>query len=90
MSEEGLPSTPNQGLAGDITHIPTTKDWAYLAVVIDLYTRKIVGWKLADNMSADLSPRPLQTLPSGNPLSAERSFTVTVAASMGVSNFELS
>ena len=54
VSEEGLPSSPNQVLAGDITHIPTTQGWAYLAVVIDLYTRKIVGWKLADHMRAEL------------------------------------
>jgi transposase InsO family protein len=50
----GLPSSPNQIWAGDITHIPTSKGWLYLAVVIDLFTRKIVGWKLARHMRAEL------------------------------------
>lgn len=54
IAKEGLPQKPNAVLAGDITHIPTTKGWLYLAVVIDLCTRKIVGWQLADNMRSDL------------------------------------
>jgi putative transposase len=54
IADEGLPNEPNRVFAGDITHIPIAKDWLYLAVVIDLYTRKIVGWKLADHMRAEL------------------------------------
>ena len=42
---QGISTRPNQVLAGDITHIPTSQGWLYLAVVIDLGTRKIVGWK---------------------------------------------
>jgi putative transposase len=60
VANEGLPNEPNRLLAGDITHIPTAKGWLYLAVVIDLYTRKIVGWKLADHMRADLVIEALQ------------------------------
>lgn len=54
IAAQGMPTRPNQVLAGDITHIPTTRGWLYLAVVIDLGTRKIVGWKLADHMRAEL------------------------------------
>lgn len=54
VADEEHPTRPNQVLAGDITHIPTSKGWLYLAVVIDLCTRKIVGWKLADHMRAHL------------------------------------
>lgn len=57
---EGLPNEPSRLLAGDITHIPTAKGWLYLAVVIDLYTRKIVGWKLANHMRAELVTEALQ------------------------------
>jgi len=60
IASEGLPNEPNRLLAGDITHIPTAKGWLYLAVVIDLYTRKIVGWKLADNMRSELVAEALQ------------------------------
>jgi putative transposase len=37
------PEKSNQVWAGDITHIPTSTGWLYLAVVIDLYSREIVG-----------------------------------------------
>jgi transposase InsO family protein len=60
VGTEGIPNEPNRLLAGDITHIPTTKGWLYLAVVIDLYTRKIVGWELADHMRATLVTDALQ------------------------------
>jgi putative transposase len=45
---------PNQKWVGDITYIKTWDGWAYLATVIDLYSRKIVGWALADHMRTDL------------------------------------
>ena len=49
-----LPSRPNHIWTGDITYIPTSQGWRYLSVVIDLYSRRVVGWSLADNMRADL------------------------------------
>ncbi len=48
------PDRPNQVWAGDITFIPTQTGWLYLAVVIDLYSRRIVGWSLADHLRAEL------------------------------------
>ena len=59
VANEEYPTRPNRVLAGDITHIPTTKGWLYLAVVIDLCSRKIVGWKLADHMRASLVTQAL-------------------------------
>lgn len=41
---------PNQKFVGDITYIPTTIGFLYLAVVIDLFSRKVVGWSLKSNM----------------------------------------
>ena len=54
IAEEPLPTSPYRALAGDITHIPVDGGWVYLAVVIDLCTRQIVGWSLEDNMRAGL------------------------------------
>jgi putative transposase len=54
LIDQPLPSKPNQAWAGDLTFIPTSTGWLYLAVVIDLYSRKIVGWALADHMRANL------------------------------------
>lgn len=39
---------------GDITYIPTREGWLYLAVLIDLYSRAVVGWAMADHMKASL------------------------------------
>lgn len=49
-----LPTQKNRVFAGDITFIPTATGWLYLAVVIDLYSRKVVGWALADHMRSQL------------------------------------
>jgi putative transposase len=49
-----LPTAPDRAWAGDITFIPTSAGWLYLAVVIDLCSRRIVGWCLADHMRSDL------------------------------------
>jgi len=39
---------------GDITYLWTQEDWLYLAVVIDLYSRKVVGWSIGSRMKAQL------------------------------------
>jgi putative transposase len=55
-----LPARPNQVWAGDLTFIRTSRGWLYLAVVIDLCSRRIIGWALADHMRAELAVRALQ------------------------------
>lgn len=45
---------PNQVWVGDITYLPTTSGWVYLAVLIDLFSRKVVGWALEPHMRTDL------------------------------------
>jgi transposase InsO family protein len=47
-------TAPDRVWAGDITYIPTTKGWAYLAVILDLHSRMVVGWALADHMRTEL------------------------------------
>ncbi len=54
ISGNPLPQAPDLAWAGDITFIPTTAGWLYLAVVIDLCSRRVVGWSLANHMRADL------------------------------------
>jgi putative transposase len=51
---------PNQAWAADITYIPTGEGWLYLAAVIDLCSRKIVGWSTADHLRADLVCQALE------------------------------
>jgi putative transposase len=54
LADQQLPDQPDRVWAGDITHVPTSAGWLYLAVVIDLCTRRIVGWSLARHMRAGL------------------------------------
>lgn len=60
LADQPAPSEINQVWAGDITHIPTSKGWRYLAVVIDLHSRRIIGWSLADHMRAELVCQALE------------------------------
>ena len=54
LQQDFYASAPNQVYVGDITYIPTSEGWLYLAVVIDLYSRKIVGWSMAAHMTTPL------------------------------------
>src|SRR5262249_15496335 len=46
---------PNQVWLADVTYVPTGQGWLYLAVVLDLFTRKIVGWAMRDHLRAELT-----------------------------------
>jgi putative transposase len=48
------PSTPDQAWVTDITHVWTQQGWLYFAVVMDLFSRRIVGWSMAEHMRTDL------------------------------------
>jgi putative transposase len=45
---------PNQAWCADITYIPTAEGWMYLAAVIDLCSRKVVGWSMSDHLRGEL------------------------------------
>ena len=47
-------TAPGERLVGDITYLRTGEGWLYLATVIDLATRMVVGWQLADHMRTSL------------------------------------
>ena len=48
------PAAPNQAWVGDFTYIPTEEGWLFLAVVIDLFSRKVVGWSMRPDMQRSL------------------------------------
>ena len=54
LNRDFYANNPNQKYVGDITYIQTQEGWLYLAIVIDLYSRKIVGWSMDDNLKVDL------------------------------------
>jgi transposase InsO family protein len=52
-------AAPNTVWAGDMTYIPTREGWLYLAVVLDLFRRRIVGWSMGPAITAELACRAL-------------------------------
>ena len=54
LNRDFYASAPDTKYVGDITYISTGEGWLYLATVIDLYSRKIVGWAMDDNMKVSL------------------------------------
>jgi transposase InsO family protein len=48
------PASPNEAWVADITDIPTRVGWLYLAAVEDLYSRRVVGWSMADHLESCL------------------------------------
>jgi transposase InsO family protein len=54
LNQEFSAAFPNQKWVGDITYIGTAEGWLYLAVVMDLYSRLVVGWAMGEQMDAGL------------------------------------
>ena len=54
LDRDFMATGPDQKWAGDVTYILTAEGWLYLAVVLDLYSRKVVGWSMSTDMRADL------------------------------------
>jgi len=65
---------PGQRLVGDITYLRTGEGWLYLATVIDLCTRMVVGWQLADHMRTSLVVDALQMAVDAGHVNAEAVF----------------
>jgi len=53
-------ATPNSLWASDITYIPTQEGWLYLAVTLDLFSRKVIGWAFSHRLTDDLTLRALE------------------------------
>ena len=54
LNREFHPAQPDMVWAGDITYIQTDEGWLYLAAVIDLYSRQVVGWSMQPHMQTSL------------------------------------
>ena len=54
LNREFYPARANEVWTADITYVPTAEGWLYLAVVLDLFSRRIIGWATADHLRAEL------------------------------------
>lgn len=59
LARDFSPDGPNKVWATDITYIRTYEGWMYLAAVMDLYSRQIVGWAMRPTMTTDLALQAL-------------------------------
>ena len=60
LNQNFNPQGSNQVWAGDVTYLKTGEGWMYLAIVMDLYSRRIIGWSLSKRMTTDLVVDALQ------------------------------
>ena len=59
LQQDFAASQPNQKWAGDITYVWTREGWIYLAVILDLHSRRVIGWAISNRMKKDLAIRAL-------------------------------
>lgn len=54
LAKADPPTAPGTQIVSDITYIPTREGWLYLAIVLDLFSRAILGWKLSDSLHTEV------------------------------------
>jgi len=59
LNQNFNPVGKNEIWAGDVTYLKTAEGWMYLAIVMDLYSRRIVGWHIDKRMTTDLISKAL-------------------------------
>lgn len=60
LAERSAPTGPNQIWVNDLTYVPTAEGWLYVGVVLDLWSRQVVGWATGDTLHARLSGNALK------------------------------
>jgi putative transposase len=55
LDRQFIADAPNQVWLADITYVPTAEGWLYLAVVLDLFARRVVGWAMSETMPQELT-----------------------------------
>ena len=72
LARDFKPAAPNQAWAGDMTYIATGEGWSYLAVLLDLFSRRVVGWAMSTTNDTALALTALhsavRTVRFGSPM----------------------
>ena len=55
LDQDFTADSPNHKWAGDISYILTSEAWLYLAVILDLHSRRVIGWVVSNRMKKDLA-----------------------------------
>lgn len=75
------PESENEAWASDLTYVWTKEGWLYLAVIIDLFSKRVIGWSMDNYMKAEMVIRALEMAVNGGEIK-ERLIILTVACSM--------
>lgn len=59
LAQRPAPTGPNQTWVSDLTYVGTAEGWLYVAVILDLWSRRVVGWATAETLHASLATRAL-------------------------------
>lgn len=59
LQRQFLSTQANQKWVADVTYIPTREGWLFLAVIVDLFSRKVVGWSMSDRLTSELAQQAL-------------------------------
>jgi putative transposase len=87
LDRDFVAAAPNQKWAADITYIPTGEGFVYLAGVVDLFSRKVVGWSMKSTLHADLCVEALEmALAARRPPTGDCYTTATGAANTRANN----
>jgi len=60
LEQNFIAEKPDQKWAGDISYIRTREGWLYLAVILDLHSRRVIGWAVSNRIKRDLAIRALK------------------------------
>ena len=60
LDQDFTAESPDRKWVTDITYLPTAQGWVYLAVVLDLFSRKVVGWSLSNSLATELVTEALR------------------------------
>lgn len=74
LADQPVPEKPNEVWTGDITYIRGDDKWYYLALVMDLGSRRIIGWSIGENMKADLVVKALNAALASRTIAADLIF----------------
>ncbi len=87
LDQQFNPIASNRVWASDITYLRTREGWMYLAIVMDLYSRRIIGWALDKRMTGALVKRAMQMATNLNNLRQDSFSIVTEALSTPAARF---
>ena len=79
LNRQFIVEAPNRVWAGDLTYVWTTEGWLYLVVILDLYSRRVIGWAMGHRLTVDLAEQAL-TMALANRTPGAGSYTTQIVA----------